>query len=738
MNASGKQAYNMLGEGSGMASIAEDAEAAAALAAAGAAGEAGTMKVVGEQELQLMTDGSDAHVGARTAQQVHSPPARSNRVTSLRAMHLPDIPSIAPSSVDAAHLYGGGASLGQSWPGMSSVMSSSSAGTRHTTSSHSWGRRSNQTVSGADTVHDELKALADDLTAICDQYHHATRPLELSRAAMAINQALKDCATSTVEVADGSVSLHSDPAVGRIVKVVLHFTDNLLTTPALQPVKMYMLRALYTLGLRLKLLPSHAAATVPYPRNFAMGSIPELPALDTVNKILASVCESDASVIQEQEGAFVAPVLRGIAPEFAVPCLQFGFPAPEQTHVDAMVSMFSVSADIHFCCHKNYIRAAAGTVAAPPAAATQSQPSTVKQAPGTAFVPPYRVPTDAREPPMAVSLATTTAQTHSGTLGGYIYPKIDPRDENLSEYAQSTFAMTCAHVCLSENHGAAYPQVSVPSPVLINYYKNALENQCRKYPPFSQERIGYEQAIAHIETQYPAAGSGDAAKWNRPADAFGKVVWGERKVENGAMSDIAIIKCNPKLKCRNYLGDDVPFSQYDPALMFGGLYVKRVVSKLSPGMNVFKYGSMSKYTTGKINGPRIVYWADGKVQSSEFVVASDSPVFATGGDSGAWILQKSSDTRDATGGSDYGSTVTGQTPAGPSLGVVGMLHSYDGERKEFGLFSPIDSILNRLYDVTQIQWGIVGVPDEYDESLAWGSDSDAVAEDSHASSDEGK
>jgi hypothetical protein len=289
-------------------------------------------------------------------------------------------------------------------------------------------------------------------------------------------------------------------------------------------------------------------------------------------------------------------------------------------------------------------------------------------------------------------------------------------------------------VCLSENQGAAYPNVSIPSPVLINYYKNALEAQCHKYPLYSQERVGYQQAISQIEKEYPAAPN---TSWNRPAEPFGKVVWGERKVERGVMSDIAIIRCNPKIKCRNYLGDDIPFSQYDPALMFGGLYVKRIVSKLSPGMNVFKYGSMSKYTTGKVNGPRIVYWADGKVQSSEFVVASDSPVFATGGDSGAWILQKSSDVADIS--SDHESTVTGQSATTPSLGVVGMLHSYDGERKEFGLFSPIESILNRLHQVTEIEWGVVGVPDDdYDESLAWGSDSDAAAEDSHGSSDDGK
>ena len=224
---------------------------------------------------------------------------------------------------------------------------------------------------------------------------------------------------------------------------------------------------------------------------------------------------------------------------------------------------------------------------------------------------------------------------------------------------------------------------------------------------------------------------------NKPSESFGQVVWGERKVVDGSISDIAIIKCNDNLKCRNYLGDDISFSEFDPALMFGNLYVKRIVKKLVPGMNVFKYGSTSKYTRGKLNGPRLVYWADGKIQSSEFAVQSDSSsLFASGGDSGAWILQKSEDhflpdddsnatpsrTADV---SDQASIITSNSIAGPNLGVVGMLHSYDGERKEFGLFTSIESILDRLHQVTNIKWGVVGVPDEDNEDLpAGGSDSE--------------
>lgn len=59
-------------------------------------------------------------------------------------------------------------------------------------------------------------------------------------------------------------------------------------------------------------------------------------------------------------------------------------------------------------------------------------------------------------------------------------------------------------------------------------------------------------------------------------------------------------------------------------------------------------------------------------------------MFAMGGDSGSLILN---DLQDQAG-----------------LGVLGMLHSYDGERREIGLFTPMDELLKRLQDVTGVEW----------------------------------
>lgn len=48
-------------------------------------------------------------------------------------------------------------------------------------------------------------------------------------------------------------------------------------------------------------------------------------------------------------------------------------------------------------------------------------------------------------------------------------------------------------------------------------------------------------------------------------------------------------------------------------------------------MKVFKIGASTGYTSGELNSTKLVYWADGKLQSSEFVVASPTPLFASAG-----------------------------------------------------------------------------------------------------------
>lgn len=461
--------------------------------------------------------------------------------------------------------------------------------------------------------------------------------------------------------------LDSEVAVQQLaptIKVALHLSDNLLGPEDVQSRKL-LLRTLHELGRRIGVLPRNTG-TVTEPRNFAIGQMAsELEALPQVLRIMDQLSTSQ-SEIADQNGSFIAPVLRGLSPKFAVLTLSFGFPQPEQSHYDMVTSLSNSSPQsVHLYCHKNQIAACAN------------------------FKPPYRIPTDAHSPPMSLSLSSNEG-TASGTLGGFIYPKISANDPALAAYARSTFAMTCGHVCLSEKTGQN-PPVSTPSPVLINMYKAALKKEQVKYAPDTAAHKQFQDAID--ETLGP--------------NSLGTVVWGERAVVNGAISDVAIIKCDSNLTCRNTLGDDVVFTEYDPALVFGNLEVRSVAPKLVPGMNVFKYGSTSRYTRGIYNGPKIVYWAEGRIQSSEFVVTTDAtPMFALGGDSGAWLLHK----------------VESENPA---LSVMGMLHSHDGEVKQFGLFSPMNVILERLEQVTHVKWGVVGVTDDEGEDLAGGSDSDA-------------
>lgn len=559
--------------------------------------------------------------------------------------------------------------------------SSTSTNLIHTPSSSSL-QSSNNTVP---TVSGELKILAEALLALFD---HANKKIaELVFLAECVNNNFSNILTflSQQPVEPGTISMHSDPALLTIIKVVLHFADNLLVSSQFHQQRAMLLHKLYSLGVKLKLLQGTISGSMHLPKNFAVGSIPELPCEQHVMQILEVAANHSSEYTSDQTGAFIAPILRGFAPEFSVMSLIFGYPVLRPEHFEQVSSLYEFRPDVHFLCQENYIRACSRNT----------------------FKAPFRVPSDPLAPPISMSLSKQNNPSLSGTLGGYIYPQIDPTTEPMGcQFSKSTFAVTCGHVCLDtgDNNGA---EITVPSSYLSALYRDALSTECDKYSPGTIEHRTYACAMNEIPKYFQGNSS-----------TFGQVVWGERTVIGKHLSDVAIIKCNENLKCKNYLGDDISFSEYDPALMFGNLYVKNVVQKPTPGMQVFKYGSTTKYTSGQLNGHRMVYWADGRLQSSEFVVSSDSPAFASGGDSGAWILHKNVTSQDY-----FESSSTSQYDnIGPSLGVVGMLHSYDGERKEFGLYTPMSRILDRLEEVTSVKWGVVGIADN--ESLpAGGSDS---------------
>ncbi|ODV95965.1 hypothetical protein PACTADRAFT_16143 [Pachysolen tannophilus NRRL Y-2460] len=628
------------------------------------------------------------------------------------------------------------------------------------------------------------------------------------------------------------ITTTNSPSLRKIVKIILYIIDNLLNQDVYNNSRALILKSFNELLIKLKLVNQNFSGTynnnnnnindiVNYnallaPKLFSIGSTTRpFPNENKVQSIMNTLLEKfngnspnkDKSLL-DQEGSFIAPVMRGFYNEnISVISFIFGFPELTKDHKQIVNFFYGLIEDIHFMCQKNYIKLA------------NDDGSKKSYSPMYNFKAPFRIPSNPNEPPISLSIACENSTNLSGTLGGYVFPKIPKSTINskLLKYQNSIFGITCAHVVLAANSRSdhleeeEYPSVSVPSPVLINLYKRALNNEKNKYHHKSEEHNAYASIVKQIDQIFPLAElkvilnsnnnsvQEEIIKRNLPRNKFGQIIWGERIVNNqsGKLSDLAVIKINDnenKIKCLNYLGDDINFNEYDPSLMFSNLYIKRTIdlSTLNKssregtninggGLEVFKYGSTTKYSRGALNGIKMVYWSDGKLQSSEFVVKSSNfdnlfPSsrhgadsggggagsaaaqtnlgFASGGDSGAWILSKledvdkyendnvnssrrpqnqqyqqtqakspldtifekvQTDLSISPASSSSSESRQQKQPPKTGLGVIGMLHSYDGEFKQFGLFTPITTILDRLEEVTSLSWGVVGCDEDLDD-----------------------
>ncbi|SCW03184.1 LAFE_0G04852g1_1 [Lachancea fermentati] len=520
-----------------------------------------------------------------------------------------------------------------------------------------------------DQVENELRLLDENLVSLMDDIHQ-----NVTNISKAVIQAIEYFKKFLPEAAFAKVpykvSMNKSSSLRRITKVVLHFTDNLLMSDVFNNSRAILVKRFMEFLKKLNINPiedNYDSHTLPCPKNFCIDEDCDLPNKEKISLIIEEIARADSASISDQDGAFIAPVLRGLSKVSAVLTVLFGLPNPQHGHYEMVKALYSLFPDVHFYCVKDYIKPCADILP------SRAKPKPMENKTVPQFIPPYRLVTDSTKPPISMSLSSEQSKNITGTLGGYIYPQIEKSDTTLSQFTGSTFAITCAHVVLSESQD--YPHVAVPSTVLQKQYKKAILEESQRYAQNSPERCAFEAEVTRIDQNL---------QW-QDENQFGQVVWGERSIINQRLSDFAIIKVNPLLNCMNYLGDDVS-TLADPTLRFQNLYVKEKVLQLKAGMEVFKIGATTKYTSGRINGSKLVYWADGKIQSSEFVISSPSPFFATGGDSGAWILTK--------------------LPGRLGLGVVGMLHSYDGEQKQFGLFSSIGDILERLHDVTGVLWDI--------------------------------
>ncbi|KAL6948876.1 hypothetical protein ACO0QE_001351 [Hanseniaspora vineae] len=569
----------------------------------------------------------------------------------------------------------------------------------------------------ADVIEKELRILNDNLVTVIDDIHQNV--VNISRATIQVSEFFKKfLPLAPNQRIPYKVKVSKNSSLRSIIKVVLHFNDNLLSSEVYQTSKAILISKFVDFLKKLNIdigdndednpfeigndHPSFPKATLPTLKIYAMDNTCPLPNKENLFKIIEKICEIDSKFISDQNGAFIAPVIRGLSSQSSILTVMFGVPNLQQEHFEMIKALYSLFSDVHFYCVKDYIKPCSSSAAAQRTQSlmrhnysgsphneasilnenAKSGPPMVGTPPApvqTTLYPTYRLPSDYANPPISLSLSITDSQKITGTLGGYLYPIIKDNNEQLKHFKGSTFAITCAHVVLYENQD--YPHVSVPSSVLQYNYKKQLTEAAKHYSPTSLQKQAYDQEIGKVDS---------TLAWQKE-NKFGQVVWGERAIINKKLSDFAIIKLNKSyvdITSGNYLGDDLAQSLPDPSLRFDNLYVTEKMRTFADGTEVFKYGSTTGYTRGKINGSKLVFWADGKIQSSEFVVASPtSPLFATGGDSGAWILSK-----------------LGKRKLG--LGVLGMLHSYDGELKQFGLFSSITDILERLKTVTGVEWDI--------------------------------
>lgn len=615
--------------------------------------------------------------------------------------------------------------------------------------------RSEMGVEPSRVIEDRLHSLWQDVSYILNQY--ATSVDNLSTAVVNIIDRFKEF-RAFVDCLDApggywSFTTYNNDDVRKLMRAYLHYYDNLLQDEAYIRLKLLLCRSFNDFCLVLKSsLRSQSSVALEYiqkPRNYAIGvnDGQELPHQDAVARIVFNMANSLAG-LKEQNGSFIAPIARGIDKDMNVLCLYFGYPAFTADHKRAVSGLLELFDDVHFMANKNRIDLAAATAQRDSLLSTMSPHN---------FKLPFRTPTDPLCPPMSLSLSVDTSRRISGTMGGFIYPKIDVKTlPLLASYATSKFALSCGHVCLNKSEDfVEYPHVSSPLSVLINLYKEALAAQYNKLEGENagmDSKAAYGLVLKQIDEIFPlkevtVVDSKTKQKRtevrNLPPTKFGQIIWGERaliEAENDKgikeftdkrLSDLAIIKVNKELRCdQNYLGDDIAFNEYDPALFFDNLYVRKVINlhrytkeysmenvnevdsvdslgknSTTNGLPVFKYGSTTKFTRGNLNGIKLVYWLDGAIHSSEFVVNSEDSTsyFAAGGDSGSWILSKLEDVKGVL-----------ETKG---LGVVGMLHSYDGEFRQFGLFTPMAEILNRLEKVTKIQWGVVGVSEKGEEEV---------------------
>ena len=166
-------------------------------------------------------------------------------------------------------------------------------------------------------IHKSLSELEENLVDIMDDISQDV--VSISKAVIEAIEYFKEFLPTTRDRIPYRISLEKSSSLRKINKIVLHFLDNLLVSDAFSNSRSILLRRFYFFLKKLNLITDDdlisESGVLPCLSVFCIGSHCNLPSMDKLGMILDELTKMDSSIISDQEGAFIAPILRGITPK---------------------------------------------------------------------------------------------------------------------------------------------------------------------------------------------------------------------------------------------------------------------------------------------------------------------------------------------------------------------------------------------------------------------------------------
>ena len=204
-----------------------------------------------------------------------------------------------------------------------------------------------------DNVHKSLTELEDNLVDIMDDIHQDV--ISISRAVIEAIEYFKEFLPTIKDRIPYRISVEKSSSLRKINKIVLHFLDNLLVSDAFSNSRSILLRRFYFFLKKLNLIADDdvilESGVLPCLSIFCIDGHCDLPSMDKLDLILNELAKMDSSIISDQEGAFIAPILRGITPKSSILTIMFGLPNLQHEHYEMIKVLYSLFPDVHlYCC----------------------------------------------------------------------------------------------------------------------------------------------------------------------------------------------------------------------------------------------------------------------------------------------------------------------------------------------------------------------------------------------------